>query len=216
MHMDYTAEELEDLAELRALRLRLRACAIAKVAECEALPAAKNTLEMNRQIRAIDGADRLLVALYTPRRPLARLPVAKAVRTPSPFDEIDEVAKALMSVTKVVKNAKHLRPLKPRPETDPNAPFDSVAAMHELREILQGALPETRHVLPAEDAADVPEAALAAEPAPAPTPPPPAPARAAHAIAFVEDMTRTCAAAPASGPTARLTTPSRPTGAGTP
>lgn len=66
--MDYTDEELADLAEMRALRLRLRACVIAKVAECEAFEAAKTTLELNRQIKAIDGADRLVTVLYTPRR----------------------------------------------------------------------------------------------------------------------------------------------------
>lgn len=42
--MDYTDEELADLAEMRTLRLRLRACAQAKVAECEAFEQARTTL----------------------------------------------------------------------------------------------------------------------------------------------------------------------------
>ena len=68
--MDYTAEELEDLAKMRELRLRLRACADAKVAECEAMHPGKTWLEIYRQMRALEAADRMVVRLYAP--PLKR------------------------------------------------------------------------------------------------------------------------------------------------
>ncbi|MEI9905230.1 MAG: hypothetical protein WDN06_15710 [Asticcacaulis sp.] len=64
--MDYTEDELEDLATMRALRLRLRALAEAKVAECEAMGIAQNWLDMHRQIRAITAADRMIVSVYSP------------------------------------------------------------------------------------------------------------------------------------------------------
>ncbi len=64
--MDYTDDELEDLATMRALRLRLRALAEAKVAECEGMGSAQNWLDMHRQIRAITAADRMIVSVYSP------------------------------------------------------------------------------------------------------------------------------------------------------
>ncbi len=64
--MDYTGDELEDLARMRALRERLRVLAEAKVAECEAMGIARNWLDMHRQIRAITAADRMIVSLYSP------------------------------------------------------------------------------------------------------------------------------------------------------
>ncbi|MEI9903944.1 MAG: hypothetical protein WDN06_08150 [Asticcacaulis sp.] len=67
--MDYTDEELEDLARMRALRERLRVLAEAKVAECEAMGGAKSWLDMNRQIRAIMAADRMIVSVYSPPAP---------------------------------------------------------------------------------------------------------------------------------------------------
>ena len=64
--MDYTAEELEDLATMRELRARLRACADARVAACLAMPHATIWLEIYRQMRAIEATDRMLVRLYSP------------------------------------------------------------------------------------------------------------------------------------------------------
>ncbi|MEI9905429.1 MAG: hypothetical protein WDN06_16920 [Asticcacaulis sp.] len=81
--MDYTDEELEDLATMRALRLRLRACADARIAECEAMPPAKSWLDMNRQIQAITAADRMVVRLYSPP-PRRRAAGATASAKPAP------------------------------------------------------------------------------------------------------------------------------------
>ncbi len=64
--MDYTDEELEDLATMRALRQRLRACADARVAACLAMPHPTTWLEIYRQMRAIEATDRMLVRLYSP------------------------------------------------------------------------------------------------------------------------------------------------------
>ena len=64
--MDYTAEELEDLAEMRELRARLRACADARVAACEQMPPPETWLDIPRQSRAIEAADRMVVRLYSP------------------------------------------------------------------------------------------------------------------------------------------------------
>ncbi len=66
MRMDYTDEELEDLAAMRERRLILRALADAKIAECQAMLPAKNWLDMNRQIGAVMAVDRLVVALWSP------------------------------------------------------------------------------------------------------------------------------------------------------
>ena len=153
--MDYTDEELADLAEMRELRLRLRACAMAKVAECEAFEQAKSTLELNRQIKAIDGADRLVVALYTPRRPTRRPPtIAKPPKPPKPapapetaereltYDDISNVARALTLGAETIKRAKYLRPRPPLTEAEANAPFSVAAAMKEVIGILRARVPE--------------------------------------------------------------------------
>ena len=81
--MDYTDEELEDLAKMRELRLRLRACADAKVAECEAMHPGKTWLEIYRQMRAIEAADRMVVRLYAPP-PKRRAKRAETSVTASP------------------------------------------------------------------------------------------------------------------------------------
>ncbi|MEI9906020.1 MAG: hypothetical protein WDN06_20530 [Asticcacaulis sp.] len=93
--MDYTAEELEDLATMRGLRLRLRACADTKIAECEAMGLAKNWLDMNRQIKAIMAADTMVVRLYSPppRRRTAKRPRQdKPVDLPPPYAKHGEVS----------------------------------------------------------------------------------------------------------------------------
>ncbi len=81
--MDYTDEELEDLAKMRELRMRLRALAEARIALLETLDPPKTWLETNRQLRAINTADRLVVSLYSPlpkRRAATRAaPEAKRV-----------------------------------------------------------------------------------------------------------------------------------------
>ncbi len=146
--MDYTDEELADLAEMRELRLRLRACARAKVAECEALPAAKTTLEMNRQIRAIDGADRLVVTLYTPRRSSGRKSAPKPAPKSSPYDDICHITNAMIPVIQAAKRVPHLRSTKPSPplppsfiiETEAGPQFNVDAAMAELLDIMKGLL----------------------------------------------------------------------------
>ena len=150
--MDYTDEELADLAEMRELRLRLRACAMAKVAECEAFETAKSTLELNRQIRAIDGADRLVVALYTPRRPTRRTPTLAKPPKPAPppetaerattYDDISNVARAVTLGAETIKRAKYLRPRPPLTEAEADAPFSVAAAMKEVIGILKARVPE--------------------------------------------------------------------------
>ncbi|MEI9905639.1 MAG: hypothetical protein WDN06_18120 [Asticcacaulis sp.] len=94
--MDYTDEELEDLARMRELRLRLRALADAKVAECEAMGLAKNWLDMNRQIRTIISAgphDRQPLFSATPRRRSPRRKHdRKAIDLPPPYPENGKVS----------------------------------------------------------------------------------------------------------------------------
>ncbi len=99
VRMDYTDEELEDLATMRALRLRLRALADAKIAECEAMQPAKNWLDMTRQIKAIMAADKMIISLYSPpprrrsprnanattSRPIPRLSVSLVTKCPPPL-----------------------------------------------------------------------------------------------------------------------------------
>lgn len=84
--MDYTAEELEDLAEMRERRLRLRAIADAKIAECQAMPAAKSWLDMGRQLRAVMAVDRLVVALWSPPPRRRRRPRSPSPSFPSPIE----------------------------------------------------------------------------------------------------------------------------------
>lgn len=75
--MDLTPEELEDLAKMRELRLRLRALAETRIALLETLDPPTTWLETNRQLRAINAADRLVVSLYSP------LPKRRAPKRPA-------------------------------------------------------------------------------------------------------------------------------------
>ncbi len=83
--MDYTPEELEDLATMRELRMRLRACAEARVAACEQMPTAGNWLDITRQSKAILAADRMVVTLYGPP-PRRRARRSKPAQGSSFFD----------------------------------------------------------------------------------------------------------------------------------
>ena len=91
MRMDYTDEELEDLAAMRERRLILRALADAKIAECQAMLPARNWLDMNRQIKAVMAVDRLVVALWSPpprRRRRSAKPAATSPYTSPPRSEM--------------------------------------------------------------------------------------------------------------------------------